>query len=84
MTGSHQESNPDIGLSSHSSATELQLDSHQPSQSYYCTGGLKCISLTPSSHSVCTIRTQLGLDLGWHACTVPNCHVLRQILVVHF
>ena len=53
------------GLSRQCSATEpQQLDNHQPSQSsyMYCTGGTECLSSTPDSHSVCTVRTLLGID----------------------
>ena len=28
----------------------------------YCTGGTECLSHTPGSHSVCAIRTPLGVD----------------------
>ena len=51
------------GLCSQCSATELrQSDNHQPSQSSICTAqvGLKCLSWTPGSHSVCAVRTVRG------------------------
>ena len=53
------------GLCSQCSATELrQPDIHQPPQSSICTAqvGLKCLSCTPGSHSVCAFRTPLGVD----------------------
>jgi len=28
----------------------------------YCTGGTECLSCTPGSHSVCAVRTPLGVD----------------------
>ena len=28
----------------------------------YCTGGTECLSRTPGSHSVCAVRTPLGVD----------------------
>ena len=46
-------------------ATELwQPENHQPSQSSMCTAqvGLKWLSCTPGSHSVCAVRTLLGVD----------------------
>ena len=46
-------------------ATELrQLDNHQPPQFSICTAQvrLKCLSRTPGGHSVCAVRSPLGVD----------------------
>ena len=53
------------GLSHQCSATEPQQpDNHQPFTILYmyCTGGTECLSRTPGSHSVCAVRTPLGVD----------------------
>ena len=52
------------GLSHQCSATELrQPDNHHLTILYmYCTGGTECLSRTPGSHSVCAVRTPLGVD----------------------
>ena len=55
------------GLSCQRSATEpRQPDNHQAFTILYmyCTGGTECLShtSTPGSHSVCAIRTLLGVD----------------------
>ena len=52
------------GLSCQCSATEpQQLDDHQPLILYmYCKGGTECLSRTPGNHSLCAIRTLLGVD----------------------
>ena len=45
-------------------ATDHQATDHQPSQSSISTVQvvLKCLSHTPGSHSVCAVRTQLGVE----------------------
>ena len=52
------------GLSRQYSATEAQQpDNHQPPQSFISTTlGTECLSRIPGSHSVCVIRTPLGVD----------------------
>ena len=67
--GSCQESNPGC-LACAASALPLsyqfirQPDNHQLSQSSIYTAQvvLKCLSLTPGSHSVCAVRTPLWVD----------------------
>ena len=56
--GSHQESNPGY-LACAANAELRQPDNHQSSQSSIYTAQvvLKRLSLTPSSHSVCAVRT---------------------------
>ena len=50
------------GLCSWCSTTELrQLENHQPSQSSTCTALVE-LSHASSSHSVCAVRTPLGID----------------------
>ena len=54
-----------LGLCSQCSVSEVrQLDNHQPSQSSVCSAQveLNCLSHTPGSHSVCAVRTWLGVN----------------------
>ena len=53
----HEESEKD------SSHRELNSGHHC---SAYCTGGDKCLSLTPDSHSACGVKTRLGIDYSLH------------------
>ena len=49
------------GLCSWCTATEpRQLDN--PHNPLLCTGGAECLILTPDSHSVCAVRTPIGVN----------------------
>ena len=91
-TASHQESNPghlclEPPVLCHWAMATGQL----PTLTIlymYCTGGTECLSHTPGSHSVCAVRTPLGVDRkfspsGKYPCWVlcvavaePEVHVL--------
>ena len=68
MPGSRWESNPGH------LACDLQLsyDNRTTSQSSICTAQvvLKCFSCTPGSHSVCAVRTLLGVDRTYRGMVV--------------
>ena len=52
-----------LGLCSQCSGTELQQpDNHQSSQFSICTAQVVCLSCTLGSHSVCAVRTPIGVD----------------------
>ena len=64
-TGSCQELNPEpLTWSASALTTELQPPgNHQSSQSSsYTASGTECFSFNTDSHSVCTVRTPLGVD----------------------
>ena len=64
--GSRRKSNPGH-LACAASALPLSYDNRKttstsPSSIYTAQVVLKCLSLTPGSHSICAVRTPLGAD----------------------
>jgi len=47
----------------------------------YCTSGIGCLSRTPSSHSVCAVRTPLGVD--WKILSIRKEPMLSGLLTLN-
>ena len=61
--GSRRESNPGHLWLEPPALCHWATTAGQPPTLYiYCTGGTECLSRTPGSHSVCAVRTLLGVD----------------------